>query len=374
MFPQITIAGSPRERGKQYGRQAARQIRLSIANYARLFAYVRGLDWAAAQAEAMRYVPILERHAPDILDEMRGIADGARWGVGAIVALNVRTDLLAGCRALSAHPDFEAATERNRYADVPRHGECTTIAAMPSATANGTPLLAQTWDWYPEQRAACVALRIEAPDQPTILTLTEAGIVAKIGLNSAGVGVSLNILFTDRDGKEPGMPVHVQLRRVLQGRGLQDAIERVGDVRAAASSCITVVDRSGNGASLEVTPYGVGRLEPQHGVLVHTNHCVTEAVGAYQQPLVPSSGSVPRFDRATALLTEQQGRIDRATLIGILRDHQDEPMCICRHAEASPPADYVGESVTGVILDVAAGEMLVAAGVPCQVPFETIAL
>lgn len=374
MFRQLTISGSPRQRGGQYGTQAAAEIRLSIASYARLFAYVRGLDWATTQHEALRYVPVIERYAPDILDEMRGIAEGARVSFTEILALNVRTELLAGWRSELAHPDFEEATRRNRRADVPQHGECTTIAALPAATRNGTPLLAQNWDWYGEQRAACLVLRIEAEDQPTILTLTEAGIVAKIGLNSAGVGVCLNILLTDRDGQEPGMPVHVQLRRVLQAHTVAEAIERVDEIPSAASSCITVVDRSGAAVSLEVTPYGVGRLEPSADLLVHTNHCVTEAVAAYQQPILPISGTLPRFDRATAVLQEHRGQIDRATLIDVLRDHQDSPTCICRHGEARSAGQYVAESVTGVILDVASGEMLVAAGIPCRVPFEVITL
>lgn len=373
MFPQFTIRGAPRERGRQYGKHAADQIRISIASYARLFAYVRGIDWHTAQREARRYVPVIEQHAPDLLEEMRGIAEGAAVPFATIVALNVRTELLAGWRADVAHAGYQAAFARNRAADVPQPGECTTLAALPGATKNGAPLLAQTWDWYGEQRAACLLLRIEAPGAPTILTLTEAGILAKIGVNSAGVGVCLNILFTDRDGLEPGMPVHVQLRRVLQSGSAAEAIAQVENVQAAASSCITIVDRGGTGVSLEATPYGVGRLEPRNGLLAHTNHCVTEAVGAYNQPLSPASGSVPRFDRATALLHEHHGQIDHDTLIAALRDHTHAPTCICRHGAAAG-ADYVAESVTGVVLDVAAGTMLVAAGVPCQVPFERVAL
>ena len=45
-------------------------------------------------------------------------------------------------------------------------GECTTAAATGAATAGGATLLAQTWDWQGDQRAACVLLRVRAPASP----------------------------------------------------------------------------------------------------------------------------------------------------------------------------------------------------------------
>src|SRR3712207_1382428 len=99
MFPHLIIKGAPRERGRQYGEQAADQIRHSIASYARLFAVRRGMDWSTAQAMALVFQPVLERHAADLLEEMRGIAEGAGRRFAEIMALNVRTELLSGLLA-----------------------------------------------------------------------------------------------------------------------------------------------------------------------------------------------------------------------------------------------------------------------------------
>ena len=60
-------------------------------------------------------------------------------------------------------------------------------------------LLAQNWDWHPDLRASTVVWIVEHDDR-WFATLTEAGILAKIGLNSAGLGVCLNILRTTADG------------------------------------------------------------------------------------------------------------------------------------------------------------------------------
>jgi isopenicillin-N N-acyltransferase-like protein len=376
MFPILTIEGEPRTRGRQYGRVAAQQIRHSIASYARLFAYEVGRDWEQTQQAALDYIPVFEQHTPDLLDEMCGIAEGAKLALTEIIALNARTELLAGAHRVDAHPEYTQALARNRRLDVPDHGECTTVAATPAATAGGTPLLAQTWDWYGNQRAACLLLRVVEPGRPTILTLTEAGIIAKIGLNSAGVGVSLNILFSQGDGQVPGMAVHVLLRRILQTRSVAEAVAVAGEVRAAASSCVTTVDAGGTALSLEVTPQGVGILEPEGGVLVHTNHCVTEPVLWEQRELAAStaSSSEQRFNRARAILFNAHGRIDCDTLMSTLRDHTNAPTCICRHPVAHiDPMEQV-ESVTGVVIDLTAGVMHIAPGIPCEVPFTAVAL
>jgi isopenicillin-N N-acyltransferase-like protein len=351
-------------------------IRHSIASYARLFAYELGRDWRQMQAAALSFIPVLERHAPDILLEIEGIADGAGREPAEILALNVRTELLAGSRRTAVHPDYPAALERNRQGNVPISGECTTVAAVHSATAGDKAFLAQTWDWYGEQRAACILLRIEAPGEPAILTMTEAGIVAKIGLNSAGIGVTLNILYSNQDGEMPGMPVHVLLRRILQGSNVDDALERAHAARAGASSCVTVVSAEGDAMSLEVTPQGVGILRARDGMLVHTNHCLVPDIAREQLPPTPAglASTTAHYGRATELLKAAQGTIDQNTLIDVLCDHEQAPSCICRHPQPEIPAAEQAESVTGIVMDLQERTMYVAPGIPCQVPFTAVRL
>jgi isopenicillin-N N-acyltransferase-like protein len=393
MFPILHVTGDPHARGVQYGTQAADQIRHSIASYARLFAYRHGRDWTAVQTVALAYVPLLEAHTPDLLTEIRGIAEGSGRTLSEIVALNARTELLAGPRRAGAHPDYRGAMARNQVIGVPQHadtpdltpgdmtmfdmppsdqGECTTVAALPEATANGTTLLAQTWDWTGDQRAACVLLRITAPDHPTILTLTEAGIIAKIGLNDAGVGVCLSILNSNADGTTPGLPIHVLLRYLLHLPDSNAVRAAVARVPFAASSCISVADAGGQAVSLEVTPDGAGELEPQEGLLAHTNHCLAEMTCAGERALDPASSSVPRFDRASELLTRQRGALDPAALMDLLRDREGAPNCICRRPDMQLHPSERPESVAGIVLDLPGRVMHVAPGVPCDVEFTAV--
>ncbi len=388
MFPVITIAGEPFERGRQYGAATAALIRHSIASYARLFAYRRGLDWAAVQHAALAYEPLLGEIAPDLLAEMRGIAVGSERTLAEIIALNVRTELLAGVGVGVHHPGAAAALARNRAAGVPEHpvapalpstgsgddGECTTAAAAPPATANQGVWLAQTWDWQGDQRAACVLLRVNSPDAPPILTLTEAGMVAKIGLNGAGVAVGLNLLRSRADGQRQGMPVHVLLRQMLQSDSVTAARRLATRVPASGSSCITLAGVGGELLALEITPTGVAELPAREGLLAHANHCLDAVAARGECPLEPTSTSQDRYSRAWDLLQAAAGRIDLAVLQSILRDHEGAPRCICRHPDLRlNPVDR-GESVCGVIIDLQTATMHVAANVPCQAPFVAIPL
>ena len=372
MFPMITLSGGAYERGGLYGQQAVPQIRHSVASYARLFAYRKGASWADMQQAAEAYLPVLREYAPDVLEEMRGIAAGAGLRLLEIVALNARTELMSGSSREIMHPGFYDTLATNQAAGVPDAGECTTVAALPEATLRGETLLAQTWDWNGAQRAACVVLRIKRPGLPDAITVTEGGIVAKIGLNAAGVGVCLNILASLDDGEQPGMPVHVLLRQLLDVSSVEEGLALANRARAGASSCVTVADKGGHAVSMEVTPGGVGELYPQDGLLVHTNHCVVENTRAGERPPITTSSTQPRFDRATELLQAARQNITTATFIDVLRDRAGDENAICRLPNLDlHPADRV-ESVLGVVMELDRGVMRIAPDVPCKVEFEPV--
>jgi isopenicillin-N N-acyltransferase-like protein len=385
-FPALTVTGAPYECGVLHGRTFADRVRRSIASYARMFAYYRALDWPEMQRRAAAFLPLLADVAPHLLEEMRGIAAGAGVAFEEILALNTRTELLAGSSFALRHPDFDATMARNRGFGVPMHppedgvaagegpNECTTLAAQPSATRDGRIWLAQNWDWIVEQRDACVLLRVRQPGRPDLLTMTEAGIVGKIGLNDAGVAVCMNILASQLDGRAPGMPIHVLLRLMLESDGYDAAVARAVAPASGASSCVTVAGADGRVVSLEITPGGVGELHPVDGVLVHANHCVCERTAPLAAPITGTSSTLPRFARATALLDAARGRIDRAALQRMLRDRDGDRNAICRFADPTlHPVERV-EAVCGIVMDVAGGVMHIASDAPARAEFEAVTI
>ena len=175
-FPQIQVSGDPYERGRQYGAQAEKRIRRSLAMYDRIFESYAGWDWATVTEHAQDYVPAIESYRGHLLEEMRGIADGADLVWEDVLALNVRTEVMFAAVARAAAR------------------ECTALVALPQSTTAGHTLLAQNWDWKPEAADNLVVLEARPDSGPSFVTVVEAGLLAKTGLNSAGIGLVTSAL------------------------------------------------------------------------------------------------------------------------------------------------------------------------------------
>ena len=132
-YPVIELRGDPRARGRSYGEAARERVHASIAAYREVFAGLAGLSWLEARADAGRYVEPIRAFAPDLLEEIAGLAEGAGVHVDEILAINTRTEVMFAAKAR------QAARLR-----VP--SECSAFVALPSATADGHTLVGQNWE------------------------------------------------------------------------------------------------------------------------------------------------------------------------------------------------------------------------------------
>ena len=89
----IDLAGSPHDRGVQYGRQAAQEIARAVGHYGAQ-AKALGLDHHRLAQLVREYLPALETFDHRQIEEMRGIAAGAAVSFEQIVLVNARTELL----------------------------------------------------------------------------------------------------------------------------------------------------------------------------------------------------------------------------------------------------------------------------------------
>jgi isopenicillin-N N-acyltransferase-like protein len=357
-FPIVEASGNAFERGRMHGEQARSRVERSLANYARLFAF-HGMPWEEAQRRSADYRDLIGGFDAGLLEEMEGIARGAGRPFGEILALNVRTEVLP--------PSFLSGADA---------GECTAIAVRPAASATGETLLAQNWDWLGSQREALILLRLRAPApgaEPACLTLTEAGMLAKIGFNSAGLGVCLNILRSVFDGGKPGVPVHVLLRALLKRSSVRDAVAFCEKLSFGGSSNILMADRGGDAASLEFSPKGLRVVRGEGATLCHTNHFVHPEATAWQATQVPNLSSLPRLERAQehAATRPRHGVED---LKRLLRDETAGLLSICRKPDRSLPPEAQIESVASVIMELSRGVMHIAPDIPSRADYQPVAL
>ena len=76
---------------------------------------------------------------------------------------------------------------------------CTGAVLLPERTG-GRVIVGQNWDWRPACREAAIVLRVTPERGPGFLTFVEAGMLARSGMNSAGIGLCGNFLNSDMDG------------------------------------------------------------------------------------------------------------------------------------------------------------------------------
>lgn len=355
MFPVIEVSGAPFERGRQHGERAKERVERSLANYAKLFAF-NGMDWGDAQQRALKHRDLIGAFDGALLEEMEGIARGAGRPFSEILTLNARTEVLP--------PTFLTGSDS---------GECTAIAVSPAASATGGTLLAQNWDWIGSQREALIVLRVRESGDPACLTLTEAGMLAKIGFNSLGLGVGLNFLRSVFDGTQIGVPVHLLLRALLKRASVREAVAFASGLVFGGSSNIIMADRAGDAANLEFSPKGLRVVRGEGATLCHTNHFTHPEAAGWQATHVPNLSTEPRLECALqhAAARPKHGLEDVKRL---LRDESAGLLSICREPDLSLPKEAQVESVASVIMELGRGVMHVAPDVPSRADYQPVAL
>ena len=353
----ITVEGTPAARGRAYGRLAAGHIHRCIAAYRDVFAARAGLQWSDAVAHARTFVPDIESFAPAALREMHGIAEGANVPFDAILVLNCRSELM-----------FAAA---RRIGETPP-GECTSFAVTPEASADGHTLLGQNWDWVPFAREVCVLVEARRDDGPSYATIVEAGMLAKVGVNAAGLGLCTNTLVSERDVDRRGVPYHVMLRALLDAQSVDDAARILGTPERALSANYLLADKSGRAMNFETIAGGPAEIHatrPERGLLGHANHFLAPEYAAIDAFVAKSPHSVTRLADLWHGLNGS-GRLSVRRLQEILRCHDHAPNGVCSHPDPAAHPLYARTTVASVVTDVTAGELWFTDGPPCSATYE----
>ncbi len=339
-FPLIDLSGPPRERGRRYGIAAAARIHRSAEIYLRAFETLK-LGSARVHELVDALVPIIERFEPAYLEEMRGIAEGAHCPLEHIVVVNARTELLAEAR-------------RAAEAD-----GCTGAVVLPEASADGKLLHGQNWDWRAECAETGVVLRINREDGPTVLTFTEAGGLARCGMNSAGVALTANFLGSDRDGRTPGVPLVLLRRRALESTHFALGIQTIYATGKWVSNNIMLSHAGGAAVDIESAPDESFLIQPDQGLLVHANHFESPAALAKLRDTgLPSTpDSAYRAQRVRGHLAAKRGSVGIDDLKSAFFDDFASPYAVCRPPRPAATGDNLSATVMMIVMKPAEGWM-----------------
>jgi isopenicillin-N N-acyltransferase-like protein len=329
----------PRRAGEAYGAAVADRLPAVWDAYRHLFASYVGVTEERALRVGAEVLEVVGSWRPALLAEMEGLAAAGGIALEAVGALNGRTELVIGA-------------------------ECATVGNVRGPEG---PWLAQNWDWFLDAPERCVVVTT-----PTYTTFTEVGILGKIGVNRAGLALSLDILRHASDRPAPiGVPIHLLLREILGSCATVDDVEALlAASPVSASSCITVVTAAGDGACFEVCPDGVARLGPaEDGLLTHTNNFVDPVLAQGERVILKLTSSCGRRDDLERTRPETLTEARAA-----LSSHEATPVPVCRHGEPNGPGVPLSGTAATLLLDPVARTMEVGLGPPCQATFEHVSL
>lgn len=365
-LPVVEISGTPLERGRQYGEAVRPLLHASLAYYEEAFGRSAGLTWEKVTARAARWLAPVTAYAPHLVEEMRGIADGAGADLLDVLALNARGEVIYD----KSFAEITADRAGRPPEEEPAEG-CTSFAAYGPASGDGHVYAGQNWDWRAGVADTVVMIRIVQPPKPTLIMQVEAGQVGRQGANSAGIAFNANGLggrFDDRIG----LPQTVVRRTVLDQGNIADALDVLCRTRAHIASNALLTCREGFAIDLETTPAGHGWMYPTDGLLVHGNHyqagVPAPLAAAGYRPMSPDSlVRVPRAEQGLAALRHSTGPAESRELIRrAMSDHLGHPESLCTHPDPRRPAVEHWTTLVSSLADLTTGEYLVTAGTPCD--------
>ncbi len=335
-FPLIELAGGPRERGRQHGQAVPERIKRGIAMYSESLV-TNGVEWKDLERRAEAMVPVVEAFDPAYVAEMRGIAEGSSQPFAGVMLMNARTEMVAAARQQHTRQHFPDG--------------CTAALALPEASADGRLLHGQNWDWRAECAETGVVLCIRRDDGPDILTFTEAGGLARSGLNSAGIGLTANALECDRDYQRGrGVPLPFIRRKVLESAHLAEAVRTIFSTPKLGSNHMAVSQATADGRAeafgFECAPDETFWLAPDQGVYVHANHWIADSARTKVKDtgLPETPCSIYRDKRVRELLAPKRGSLTLEDFRAAFFDDWNAPWSVCRPPRPNHRGNLVATS------------------------------
>ena len=334
-IPLITLSGDAHERGTQHGHFLQDRIHQMIEVYSAFFNRTETQIFEVAA----HFKSVISGFNADYAIEIEAIAAAAGVNPLWIYALNARSEFLS----------YVPATE------------CTLLHF------EGTPFLGQNWDWEESLEPLITLIRIERTNRPSILMMTEPGIIGKIGLNDAGIGVCFNFLNIDRP--TTGVPIHILLRAIMECRSLAEARATIESAGNGRSANIMVADNTGQRFDMEFAATEKFEIADKGDVLAHTNHYLDREMFAVPTVL---ENSTTRYNQARKLATLVPGR-DRKAMEEMLSSTENPGNAICQPYRAREPLGQMG-TVCTLTMDLAAGDMNIRKGNDASQPLENVSL
>jgi len=346
-YKHYIFSGTPREVGRQHGEE----LRQTIHEHLERILHDAGEMSGLSREQAIEYTKVfksyVEKYAPDYIEELEGLAEGASLTFYDALLLQLRQEV----------------THYKRFAE--NSMECSCFAVTAPFTADGKVYAGQNADLIGEFEPMMNIVTMAVKGKPSVMMIMPAGQISHSGMNS--VGISANCNFLNSMGCGPGFPRYLMSRLALEQYTFEEACKKVAVPERSSQRSILICDRNGKIRNYEFTYREMGYVDAKE-YFVHTNHFVIDEL-KHLSCSTPweQHDSETRHRRLTELITGNKGKIDSAMLKRFLADHENGNNSVCVHAcKENPYHTYVSliSNLTDCVMEACHGN-------PCIGEFAT---
>ena len=318
---EVALSGSGYELGYGHGQKLKEEIAAIVTQWkVNTEAALKKDPEAVLDAfyEYARFEESIKASAPELYEEVRGIAEGSGQAFRDILVLNLLDEFWV-------------------YIDNPENHHCSDMG-VPAQNGNPT-YIAQNMDLETYTDGFQVLLRLDrTPERPAQMILTYPGLIAANGLNETGIGVVVNTIMQLQSSPD-GLPVAFVVRKILSHTEEGALLNFIQEVKHASGQNYILGIRE-KVYDFEASANQVVRFDPDNpnGTVYHTNHPVVNndlkpwharyAPDQDNEKLPLSSNSYLRFAALEKRMKEGENITDTAIMEALRsKDDPDNPVC-----------------------------------------------
>jgi isopenicillin-N N-acyltransferase-like protein len=360
----ITLEGTPRHRGQTYGETLRSKILEIIKLWKNNLHQSLDMDpdkYLSQMLEETDFLPAIKKWTPDLLEEVRGIAEGAGVDFKTMYVYQLGDE------------DYWYGQDRRIEIALQRANKCSVLGVF-----DGGPrktILAQNMDIESYTDGYEVLLHIKHQNSPLeSLIYTIAGYISLTGMNNSPLAVCVNALL-QLNYSTDGLPVAFVIRALLEKTNLNEAIKFLGTIKHASGQNYAIASPD-SVVSYECSENKVSQFTPYEGAtrVYHTNHpLVNDDQSKHKKMLKkfgfdkkkrPTSNSEVRFNFLKDKLKDTSQKVTVATVKSILGSHEI-PICFHKQPEGG------GMTAGCLIMELTKSPTLhLAPGPPCSTEFK----
>ena len=362
-LPVVRLEGGPRARGRAHGEQLKGRIAELLALWGDSLERGYGVDrrrYVELFFAETRFEATLARLAPEVLEEVSGIAEGAGADYRDLLAFQ------------HVNEEFEYAPRFAAIAPAVPGEACSTIVAPPRGERPS--FVAQNLDLAEYLDGFQVLLRGPCDrSDGEVMALSVPGMISLMGMNSHGFAVCDNTL-TQLRTDAAGVPIFALYRMLLESRSLDAALQLV----EATPHAVGLNWVLGDGSEVAMVERSAGRAVRYGGageVAYHTNHPLVsddwaEAFGEGQARPRPYRSSYLRLAALHQRL-RPGAELSVAGLKAILSSRDDADYPVSRGGGRNLEDQQIGFTLACNIFELRPGDPTwhLAAGPPHERPF-----